>query len=421
MKFKDLLKIADQETDSEKQWTEFIYKKICAFRQESVIEITKKELKKYLGLCIKGSANTEALLSDPLKHKGFLTVAKKGLHEFNTKIPNANNGGKPLFRTIKNKDVQPFVSSRTVMMTKKYGSVENSSISFAQKILSHQFILEEKFICIGVEFKTDSLVRQTLIEMGLPEKIAKEIGQAIQNNMENPNKDAVHRFSKQIFFPCDNDKYVVITPVQHSGLSDEFHRRIGKVVSNSNQFVAFRNTVVAGANPINSGLLNSELGGRHKHLLALPPGKKAPLNILKRILLYLPANKTLFPSVWVEQMDFEVFKKIEKSQSNNRKIRAKKNREIRKIVNFILFDARYLARNLFSIKRPEMVFDFISDVEHKLIDAKYRNGKNISSLEIETLLDTNMSNIRRHHEKILNDSVEKEFREIFKTVFRKGF
>ncbi len=424
MDFEELLKIADRETKSEKQWNEFVYKKICTFRQESMIAVKKKNLKEYLDLTIKGSAKIEIsseFLINPMKHEGFLRVAKKGFHEFNTKIPNASNDGKSLFRTIKKEySYQPFVTSRTVNTTKKYGSVDNAALSFAQKILSHQFILDGEFKCIGIELTTDSLVRKTLIKMGLPEKITKKIGMVIQDNIESPNKDDIHRFSKQIFFPCDNGQYIVVTPVQHTGLSEEFHRRITRIMVDPNKFIAFRNTFVAGANPINAGLLNSELGGRHKHLLAIPPKKNNKMGILKRILLFLPKNKTLFPSDRTEIIDFELFKKIERSKSNNRMIRAKRTREVQKIINLIIFDSCFLAKNLFSLEHSEIIFDSIPDVEHKLIDAKYRDGKNMSPQDIKFLVDINMKNIKLHHEKMLNETVEKEFRDIFQTVFRKG-
>ncbi|MDA3791756.1 MAG: hypothetical protein PF503_25080 [Desulfobacula sp.] len=416
----ELKQMADQETKTDDARTEFLYKKICAFRQEDLITVSTKELKEYLVLCIKGSAKTVdpiVLLSDPKKHEDFIKVAQKGFHEFNTKIPNANNDGLPLFRTLTEPACQPFVSSRTVFTRKKYGSVDNARISFAQKILSHQFILDEEFKCIGVELTYDSLVRQELIKMGLPEKVALKIGDIILSNMSTPNKNPVHRFSKQIFFPCGDGEYIVISPVQHTGFSNEFHQRMFQITSVSDKFIKFRNTQVAGANPINAGLLNSELGGRHRHLLSLPP-KKGSLQALERDLSFMTKNKTIFPDN-LEGADLSVFKKIEKSRSNNRKIRATRQREIWKIVNNLTYNARFIAQHIFEIEDRNKTFLAIPDIERKLVDAKYR-GKKLSVAEIDTLVDINMASLKLHHQEMLNEKVETLFKDTFKLAFKKG-
>ena len=422
MKLSEARHQSEAETKSENDASEYLLKTICAFRQADLMEISSKEIREYLDLVIRGCAKTDdpvSILTDAQKHTGFLAVAQNGLHEFNTKIPNANNSSLPLFRTLRPEGASSsYVSSLTTQTMKRFGSVEGAAVSFAQKILSHQFLLDDEFTCIGVEMTSDCLIRRTLIDMGLPEDIALKIGDAIGQNMASPNKEAVPRFAKQTFFPCGQGQYVVITPVHHTGFSEEYHRRLNQIVASPNQRISFRPTHVAGANPINGGLLNSELGGRHRHLLSLPPKKRKPQGTLKNILYYIEKEGTLFSGYGIEDLNMDHFKNIEKAPKSNRRIRATRQRAIWEVVRRVTFNTTFLAHNIFDVDPKAL--DHLPKVERRLIDSKYRAGGKLKAEEIDELVAKAMGPVRQFHPDILNDRTNRLFGDTFKLVFKRG-
>jgi hypothetical protein len=280
-----------------------------------LLDVTASELRDYLAalvnaLFLKASkaddlfdaGTARQVLQDQKRLQSLLGVAESALGTHNLKYPNANVGQGAVFAQPVAGSTVPnaWVSSRTVNVVRTLGGAGNAAWAAEIRFLCAEFRLDGQHTRMAdVLASREGLVWETLKGLGLQQADADPIGAVLHNRLTQPDKGAIDRLSKQVFFPVRDAKetqYAVITPVQSFGLAREFHVRYRQRTHKDNPHREFFNTralKVGGANPINAGPYNAELGGLYQHLLAKMPSQTA--DNVERLLARLHTQKSIFP------------------------------------------------------------------------------------------------------------------------------
>lgn len=260
-------------------------------------------------------ATTKQALQDEKRLQSLLGVAESALGTHNLKYPNANVNQGAVFEQLEgantNQTLQPWISSRSALLTRTVGGAGNAAWAAEIRFLGAEFLLDRQRVRMAdVLAQREGAVWEALLALGLRETDANQLGSVLRQRLQQPDKGYLDRLSKQVFFPLRDGEDVVITPVQHFGLAREFHARFFQRVSKDNpQQERFhtRALKVGGANPINAGPYNAEIGGLYRHLLAEMP---APQRLrfdtdaekasefeayAKRLLVRLQQRHTVFP------------------------------------------------------------------------------------------------------------------------------
>ncbi len=243
----------------------------------------------------------------------------------------------------------------------------------------------------------------------------KKVTSCLKGKLQGDLKE-VDRLSKQVFFPVRNGKDVVITPIQHTGLTRDFHLKIDRIKQNKKESIPCRVIKVGGANPINAGQLNAELRGRQRHLKSLPPDFK--YSRTRSILSRLKKTGSIFSIDQARAIDFGPLKKIFSKKSDNVSIRKEINDEMKKIVSRLLSDAEYLSEYI--LNNDDFSFDDdsfkkVSKTERKFLDLRSRNYKKLGSNEKRVLVNKLVANISKN-ETLLSDRYFDEFKEVAETL-----
>ena len=223
-------------------------------------------------------ATAKQVLQDEKRQQSLLGVAESALGTHNLKYPNANVNQGAVFEQLPRAAspvAQPWVSSHSVALTRTLGGAGNAAWAAEIRFLGAEFLLEgERVRMAEVLAQRTGAVWKALHCLGLRQSDADKLGAVLAQRLGQPESGGVDRLSKQVFFPLRDADDVVITPVQHFGLAREFHSRFFQRVSKDNsqqERFQTRALKVGGANPINAGPYNAEIGGLYRHLLAEVP------------------------------------------------------------------------------------------------------------------------------------------------------
>ena len=256
-----------------------------------LLQIASGELRSYLTTLINAlflkESKAEALfdettvkqvLQDEKRQQALLGVAESALGTHNLKYPNANVNQGAVFEQLPRdtaSTMQPWVSSRSVMLTRTLGGAGNAAWAAEIRFLCAEFLLDGARVRMAdVLAQRAGTVWEALHGLGLRQGDADKLGAVLAQRLRRAERGSLDRLSKQVFFPLRDAQDVVITPVQHFGLAREFHSRFFQRVSKDNpqqERFQTRALKVGGANPINAGPYNAEIGGLYRHLLAEVP------------------------------------------------------------------------------------------------------------------------------------------------------
>jgi hypothetical protein len=310
-----------------------------------LLQVASGELRQYLTALLNAlfwkATKPEALfdestakqtLQDEKRLQSWLGVAESALGTHNLKYPNANVSQGAVFEQNVVRDternIQPWVSSRSVALTRTVGGAGNAAWAAEIRLLGTEFLLDVQRVRMAdVLAQREGAVWDALLSLGLREGDAEKLGGVLRQRLQQSDKGYLDRLSKQVFFPLRDDEDVVITPVQHFGLAREFHTRFFQRVKKDNpqqERFQTRALKVGGANPINAGPYNAEIAGLYRHLMALPPAQDTPSDperLLGVILARCRASGTVFTSQGafdVQSLDQPV---VQRSSRRNRRQR----------------------------------------------------------------------------------------------------
>ena len=263
-----------------------------------LLQIASGELRSYLialinALFLKASkaealfdeATVTQVLQDEKRQQALLGVAESALGTHNLKYPNANVNQGAVFEQLPRAEAsmpQPWVSSHSVVLTRTLGGAGNAAWAAEIRFLGAEFLLDGARVRMAdVLAQQSGAVWEALHGLGLRQGDADKLAAVLAQRLHQPERGFLDRLSKQVFFPLCDAQDVVITPVQHFGLAREFHSRFFQRVSKDNpqqERFQTRALKVGGANPINAGPYNAEIGGLYRHLLALPPQQESSMD-----------------------------------------------------------------------------------------------------------------------------------------------
>jgi len=310
-----------------------------------LLQVASGELRQYLTALLNAlfwkATKPEALfdestakqaLQDEKRLQSLLGVAESALGTHNLKYPNANVNQGAVFEQNVVRDtgqnIQPWVSSRSVALTRTVGGAGNAAWAAEIRLLGMEFLLDGQRVRMAdVLAQRESAVWDALLALGLREGDAEKLGGVLRQRLQQSDKGYLDRLSKQVFFPLRDDEDVVITPVQHFGLAREFHTRFFQRVKKDNpqqERFQTRALKVGGANPINAGPYNAEIAGLYRHLMALPPAQNAPSDperLLGVILARCRASGTVFTAQGAFDVQLLTQPVVQRSSRRNRRQR----------------------------------------------------------------------------------------------------
>jgi len=199
------------------------------------------------------------------------TLSNIGTHGF--KLPNSKVSMKPIFRdeALPIEKFDGIISEALIPQVLVY-SGDSSLLRIAKFLLAkvtidnvNTNVLSE--LIIGIE----SHISSALIRCGVPNTVFDHVKLFIERkNNQDLSKLSIHPLIKQIYFEeeVDGNNDVLIIPVASESLIAEIYNHIRQ----SNGWLANQKVCAIGeANPVNGGILCSDLGGVFKLLYAEPP------------------------------------------------------------------------------------------------------------------------------------------------------
>lgn len=223
--------------------------------------------------------------------KECVTAIEKGWHTHNLKVPNAKVAGIAGLiadsTVIKNAGNYPaYLAAHNQVIDKKFAVVGDAAITSQAKLMTLEFYLDEVKICVAEQLTVnDSPVQTTFARIGLDPEQLKKLQTAVNKRVQQPARTDIDAGSKQILFPIGNGQYHSISPAQNTGLARHYQNQLKSIEAIEHQFIRRRSLKVGGTNAINAGVYNVEIGGAHRHLLAMPPrlpNKKSLNSLINR-------------------------------------------------------------------------------------------------------------------------------------------
>ena len=221
-----------------------------------------------------------------------MTALEEGWHTHNLKIPNAKVSGiagliaDPTL--IKNANSYPaYLTAHNQNIDKQFAVVGNAAITSQAKLMSLEFILDDIKVCVAEQLLIDNSPIQTAFnQIGLNPEQLKKLQTTINKRIQLPTRPDIDTSSKQVLFPIGNSEYHCISLAQNTGFARQYQNQLKAIEALENQFINRRSLKVGGTNAINAGVYNVEIGGAHRHLMALPPqrlpNKKSLDNLINR-------------------------------------------------------------------------------------------------------------------------------------------
>jgi len=162
------------------------------------------------------------------------------------------------------------VGPRTTHITRALTSAGNATDNPHMGFWCASCKLDGRAVTMAGDFAAAGPLYQACLAQGMSKSLATALHDTLAKRFGAADQEAVDRFLKQIYIALDIDRYVLVSPMQYDGLRAEVEARCRHRSAKGQKFNILK-TAVGGANPINAGRVNAEIGGRHTHFLCLPP------------------------------------------------------------------------------------------------------------------------------------------------------
>lgn len=251
--------------------------------------------------------------------KECITAIEKGWHTHNLKVPNAKVAGIAGLiadsTLIKNAGNYPaYLTAHNQVIDKKFAVVGDAAITSQAKLMSLEFYLDEVKVCVAEQLTVnDSSVQTAFTRIGLDPEQLKKLQTAVNKRVQQSARTDIDAGSKQILFPIGNGQYHSISPAQNTGLGRHYQNQLKSIEALEHQFIRRRSLKVGGTNAINAGVYNVEIGGAHRHLLAIPPPRLPNKKSLNSLINRFAFQATVFLD---PTLDFSALLAVREAPSN---------------------------------------------------------------------------------------------------------
>jgi len=334
---------------------------------------------------LNSSENAQQALQLPKRLNTLAAVASDVLGTHNLKYPNAGVKQGGIFQQDQAHYDYPFVSSKTTQLTRTLGGAGNAAAAAEIRFLSTEFLLEQQRTGISAVLQAQTgAVWEHLLQLGLPEADAISLGKQLTQRTTQAETKPVDRLLKQVFFPRDHNEQhdIIITPILHFGLAREFHSRL-KQRRNDSEWISTHNIKVGGANPINAGPHNAEIGGVYHHLAVTIPRQQH--NPIQQLLANLEKHATIFPNAQTLMFDTRIFKSSAIYQASNKESREEYQTDLFSIVQQLLQAPLSLADWLQKNTHHTVSLHDLSELEQRFLQALIHGKPRLSSDDIQKL------------------------------------
>lgn len=370
----------------------------------------------------------KSILENPKLHEDLIFVGQQGFHTHNLKIPNANVSQIGVMATPLSAPKFVMASSNTIL-GKHFGVAGNAAKALPLKLFTVEFLLEDMKVCLLSEIAdSNSTIGKAFQVMGMPPTLQEKLHSILKKRSEQIEVEAIDRFSKQIFFPIrdgQETRYTLITPTPHTGSIREFHERIQQFYEREKDneaknkgFLPAHSLAVGGANPINAGNLNAELGGRHRHLLCNFP-KKSPIDELDKWLYWVRTKKTLFIELPIH-LRSKFIKALYARLAENYNARKERSEAIVEIAHAMLQPLRVLKEAL--LENPELGQQLrqieLSLEEQLALQGISGRGGRMDKDVIQTLSEKAVRTIKVQINKPIYEGSEEELYQVFRQLLK---
>lgn len=203
----------------------------------------------------------------------FVIAAQSHLGTHTAKVPNPSAGGPGglifddalFFEAAK----LPFVSSASANVRQRLGAAGNAAQARAQRFLCGRFLIAGELVDVSRNIADKGIIYAAMIAIGFAKGDMDDLAVILSDRMNAPKLEEPGHFTKGVIWPTDEGD-VVITPVHPYAMHVELAARIKERVAKGSR-ISNTHIVVGGLKPQNAGMVNSDMGGRHRLLFSIPP------------------------------------------------------------------------------------------------------------------------------------------------------
>jgi CRISPR-associated protein (Cas_Csy1) len=319
--------------------------------------------------------------------KECCTAITEGWHTHNLKIPNAKVSGIAGLiadsTLIKNPDTYPaYLTAHNQDIDKTFAVVGNAAITSQAKLMTLEFVLEGEKVCVAEQLIiNDSPVQKNFNQIGLNPEQLKKLQTAIDKRIKQPSRPDIDASSKQVLFPIGNGEYHCISLAQNTGFARQYQNQLKELEALEHQFINRRSLKVGGTNAINGGVYNVEIGGAHRHLMAVPPKRLANKKSLNNLLNRFAFQGSIFIN---RSLDFSALLAVREAP-NNQTTRLRRAAIIQALTHQFLNPATSL-QNYFQEAPDELEqprFNKVSRIEKSWLAGKPLEEQDLQQLYAE--------------------------------------
>jgi hypothetical protein len=257
-----------------------------------------------------------------LQQNGLIRAAESQIGSHNAKVTNTNVGH-PMYIDLKPGDTvfAGGVSPRTTRLSRTMGAAGNAADAGYMGFLCAACLLDGQAVTIAEDLSRKGGLYKACLQVGMDPSLADKLHDILARRYSCADDVTIDRFIKQIFVSRGQaGRYALVSPLQSEGLRAEVERRVRTRREQGQRFNT-ATTAVGGANAINAGRLNVEIGGRHTHFLCLPPeqaGIDSRSDWMNAQLLFLAGTGTVFRPRGLSTATIAAFKSTLRDRRQNR-------------------------------------------------------------------------------------------------------
>ncbi|MTH95505.1 hypothetical protein [Roseibium sp. RKSG952] len=266
----------------------------------------------------------------------FRIVAKNHLGTHTVKAPNPTattpNGIFASPTVFEEARALPFASSASSKTRLTFGAAGNAGQGRAQRFLGTKLMIGDDAKNVSVCIIEKDAVFTSLLGLGFDPDLLNELSDTLRKRLSGDEDRTLGKGAKVLIWPTQNSE-TYITPVHPYAMHLEVGTRI-KERRASGSAIKTRFIKVAGSNPLNAGLVNSDLSGTHILLDGTPP--KISDRAERRFTALAHSKSLRFGKVNASHPSVKTFNEGSKSWKNNDGIRKMLEKNLRIMTSIVV-------------------------------------------------------------------------------------
>jgi hypothetical protein len=162
------------------------------------------------------------------------------------------------------------VSSASIESGQRIGAAGNAALGKTQRLLATRLEIDGAIVEVVTDIIEGGPVSHALMQIGFSNETLETVSEILKGRLlDSEREHTPGKGTKQLLWPTEGGD-VAITPVHPYAMHVELARRLEQR-RKSGTWVNTTFFVVGGTKPQNAGMVNGDLGGRHRMLIGVPP------------------------------------------------------------------------------------------------------------------------------------------------------